>query len=78
MKSMENRAKDLPGSFTENLRVIVEGDASAFEFLLTLLLVSHVVFLFCVSISAFFFRFFTLFSEQHLYSLSAGFLSRFS
>jgi hypothetical protein len=35
MESGENRAEDLPGSFAGNLRVIAEGDASAFEFLLT-------------------------------------------
>jgi hypothetical protein len=35
MKSRENRAEDLPDPFAGNLRVIAEGDASAFEFLLT-------------------------------------------
>ena len=35
MKSGENIVEDLPSSFAENLRVIAEGDASAFKFLLT-------------------------------------------
>jgi hypothetical protein len=35
MKSGENRAEDLPGSFAENLREIAEDDASVFELPLT-------------------------------------------
>jgi len=34
-KAGENRAENLPGPFAGNLHVIIEGDASAFEFLLT-------------------------------------------
>jgi hypothetical protein len=56
MKSRENRAKDLPGSFTENLCVIAEGDASAFKFLLTLsACISRCIPFLCLYFGLFFF-----------------------
>jgi len=63
-QSGENRAGDLPGSFVGNLRVIVEDDASAFDFLLTPAF--HVVFLSCVSVSVYFSSFLLLCFQNEL------------
>jgi hypothetical protein len=73
MKSGENRAEDLPDPFAGNLRVIAEGDASAFEFLLTPSALYLTLYSFPVSLFRLVcFCFFTLF-QNTVCTLSAGF-----
>jgi len=68
-QSGENRARDLPGSFAGNLRVIAKDDASAFDFPLTPS-AFHVVFLSCVSVSVYFSSFLLLcFQNEPILSL---------
>jgi hypothetical protein len=64
------RAKDLPGSFVENLREIAEGDAPAFKFPLapSACLSRSISFLF-LYFCLFFFCVFALFSRPSLLSL---------
>jgi hypothetical protein len=79
MKSGENRAKDLPGSFVENLHVIAEGDTSAFEFLLTpSACISLCIPFLCLYFGLFFFSFlYFVFRTTSLLSLSRFSLSFF-